>query len=82
VALAVNIVALIIVLGLCWTATMWLSGRSHGHRPTTVEVDGIGDLTMSMATGDPCSSCEGVGAYQKGGRLWPCNECFGTGVLS
>lgn len=81
-AFAVNILALIIVLGLCWAAMMWLSGRSHGHAPITVEVDGIGDLTMSMASGEPCASCEGVGARPRSGRLSPCKDCFGTGVLN
>lgn len=81
-AFAINILALIIVLGLCWAAMMWLSGRSHGHAPTTVEVDGIGDLTMPMNSAEPCTTCQGVGARQRGGRLWPCQECFGTGVLN
>lgn len=82
-ALAVNLLALLIVLGLCWGAMMWLSGRFHGHGgATTVEIDGIGDLTMPVTSTEPCAVCEGVGAQTTDGKLLPCTECFGTGVLS
>lgn len=82
-AFAVNIVALLIVLGMCWGAMMWLSGRFHGHGgATTVEIDGIADLTAPSLSHEPCSVCEGVGATNTKGVLAPCSECYGTGVLS
>ena len=82
-ALAVNLLALLIVLGLCWGAMMWLSGRFHGHGgATTVEVDGVGDLSVPLATEPSCTVCEGVGAHNSKGKLAPCPECYGTGVLS
>ena len=81
--LAINLLALLIVLGLCWAAMMWLSGRFHGHGgATTVEVDGIGDFSQPQATEAACSECEGVGAHNSNGRLVPCPTCYGTGVLS
>lgn len=82
-ALAINLLALLIVLGLCWGAMMWLSGRFHGHGGApTVEIDGIGDLTMPATSTDPCEVCDGVGAQLTQGKLAPCHECYGTGVLS
>lgn len=81
-ALAINLLALLIVLGLCWAAMMWLSGRFHGHGgATTVEVDGVGDLSQPTAPEAPCMACEGVGAQNSDGKLAPCRECYGTGVL-
>ena len=82
-ALALNLLALLIVLGLCWGAMMWLSGRFHGHGgATTIEIDGVGDLTKPKASEDVCTVCEGVGAHNSSGKLAPCPECYGTGVLS
>ena len=82
-ALAVNLLALLIVLGLCWGAMMWLSGRFHGHGgATTVEVDGVGDLSVLKNPEAPCVVCEGVGATNARGKLAPCPECYGTGVLN
>ena len=82
-ALAINLLALLIVLGLCWAAMMWLSGRFHGYRgATTVEVDGVSDLSQSTASEAPCAACEGVGAQNLSGKLAPCAECYGTGVLA
>ena len=84
-ALAINLLALVIVLGMCWGAMMWLSGRFHGHGgATTKEVDGAGDFTMPVSANQdqPCQVCEGVGAHNTKGKLEPCRECFGTGVLS
>lgn len=82
-ALAVNLLALLIVLGLCWGAMMWLSGRFHGHGgATTTEVDGVGDLSRPAADDTPCTVCEGVGATSRRGKLEPCRQCYGTGVLS
>jgi len=84
-ALALNLLALLIVVGLCWGAMMWLSGRFHGHGgATTTEVDGVGDFTQPVATTTdaPCTVCDGVGALNARGKLAPCPECFGTGVLA
>ncbi len=39
---ALNILALVIVLGLCWFAMVFLTGRFHGHRGG-VEPTGFGD---------------------------------------
>ena len=81
-ALAINMLALLIVLGLCWGAMMWLSGRFHGHGgATTTHVDGVGDLSQPVAAEAPCAVCEGVGAHNSHGKLAPCPECYGTGVL-
>lgn len=103
-ALAANLLALIIVLGLCWVAMMWLSGRFHGGhmiessefefdtveidddahtiRRTRFDAEGAHDLPVDIKTEPPCMACEGVGATTTQGRLSPCSECFGTGVLS
>jgi len=82
-ALAMNILALLIVLGLCWVAMLWLSGRFHGNGgATTVEVDGVADLAAPTMAKAPCEVCEGVGAHNDQGRIAPCQECYGTGVLS
>lgn len=85
-ALALNLLALLIVLGLCWGAMMWLSGRFHGHGgATTVEVDGIGDMSKEMPHHEhdaACVACEGVGAQTTRGKLAPCSQCHGTGILS
>lgn len=104
-ALAINLLALIIVLGLCWAAMMWLSGRFHGQRrtgdfhvdywdETSVSAPGRAADSTETETGrasrqasvtaseTPCTVCEGVGAQNSQGRLAPCPECYGTGVLS
>jgi hypothetical protein len=82
-ALAINLLALLIVLGLCWAAMMWISGRFQAHGgATTVEVDGIGDMSKPTASEAPCMACGGVGAQNSGHKLAPCHECYGTGVLS
>jgi len=82
-AIAVNLLALLIVLGMCWAAMMWLSGRFHGHsRTTTSELDGIGDLSAPGSPETPCTACQGVGAKSSRGRLVPCEMCHGTGVLN
>ncbi|MEM7095543.1 MAG: hypothetical protein AAF567_21250 [Actinomycetota bacterium] len=83
---AINILALLLVLGLCWMAMMWLSGRFHGHGAGGRFAD---DYERDIMTGLPvelfddgvsCPVCEGVGATQERGKLRPCHECQGTGV--
>lgn len=91
---ALNILALLLVLGLCWFAMVFLTGRFHGHRGID-ESNGFGDADVrepasrDSATGmpvtvpestDACPACEGVGATQSRGRLMPCPQCEGTGV--
>lgn len=93
--LAVNLVALVLVLGMCWAAMMWLGGRSHGQRgELRRQANGepmwfdaapktkSTDRVINLSTSAPCAECEGVGALQARGKLAPCPECFGTGVLS
>ena len=110
-ALVMNLLGLIIVLGLCWMAMMWLSRGFHGvpkaerglfsdnPEPDMTypaipdaairELDSSAllpseprDLPMTTGTDSPCQHCEGVGAKTSSGRLRPCPECLGTGVLS
>ena len=91
---ALNILALLLVLGLCWFAMVFLAGRFHGHRGDG-ESDGFVDAEVrepasrDFVTGQPvtvpqsadaCPACEGVGATQSRGRLTPCPRCEGTGV--
>ncbi len=95
-AFALNIVALLLVLGLSWAAMMWLSGRFHGASAHQLVADreqihddievpharGPRDLGASarQAHAAPCAACEGVGAHHKRGRLQPCPTCRGTGT--
>ncbi|MGZ0175989.1 MAG: hypothetical protein ACKVIQ_03845 [Acidimicrobiales bacterium] len=82
-ALAINLLALLIVLGLCWAAMMWISGRFQAHGDATaVEGDVIGDLSTPTASEAPCIACGGVGAQNAGHKLALCPACYGTGVLS
>jgi len=67
---ALNILALLLVVGMCWLAMVWLSGRSHGSH---------GSDRLAQ---DPCAECEGVGATQDLGRLMLCSICDGTGMRS
>ena len=78
---AINILALILVLGLCWFAMVWLTGRFHGHG-----VDEMEELHLVALPEDrpvdvvACVTCEGVGANTTAGQLRPCPDCEGTGV--
>lgn len=93
---ALNILALLLVLGLCWFAMVFLTGRFHGHRGLD-ESTGFDDADVrepasrDFVTGmpvtvpestDACPACEGVGAMQSKGKLTPCPRCEGTGVTS
>ena len=86
-AFALNLLALLMVIGLCWAAMMWLSGRSHGHgRSSIVTIDDFdSDNVQFVDTGAnamaPCGTCDGVGASHRRGRLQPCPQCEGTGIL-
>jgi len=96
-AFVLNLLGLIIVLGLCWIAMMWLSKGFHGvDRPDGLSSELMRDFSVaslpiedtvsssedSAASNVPCQQCEGVGAKQTRGRLQLCPECLGTGVLS
>ena len=81
---AINILALLLVLGLCWFAMVWLTGRFHGHGDGEEEFD-LHHVAMPVTdpeAGAPCMTCEGVGASNDGGRVVPCGDCHGTGILS
>lgn len=89
--LAINLLALVIVLGMCWAAIMWLGNKSHGQRFSRDSFEGaaeggyvnIADVDVTSPISDEaCAVCAGVGAQQTRGKLAPCPECFGTGVLS
>lgn len=117
---AINILALLIVLGLCWAAMVWLGGRHHGQsralkpiipfeaeylerlatsgesdnpqsdsvqsnstQPDNAQSNNAqSNNPLSLMSNAPCTVCEGVGAQQTRGKLAPCPECLGTGVLS
>ena len=75
-AIVLNLLALVLVVGISWLGMLWLAGRVHGHAPPEeAEVD-AGD------PGDPCPACGGIGATQKLSGIEPCPICEGTGVAS
>jgi len=78
----VNVLALVIVLGLCWGAMLWLSGKFHGHGATPTQIDGLADLSARVDSSDPCEVCDGVGAHTTSGKITPCSTCYGTGVAA
>lgn len=69
--IAANLLALIIVVGLCWAAMMWLSSRSARQRPP---------VGRTLGQQGVCAACDGVGARSRLGRLEPCKVCQGTGI--
>lgn len=83
---AINILALLLVLGLCWFAMVWLTRRFHGHGSERAgdEIDYHRDimtgLPMPARPGSDCTECKGVGATQHRGKLMPCRMCEGTGT--
>jgi len=90
--LALNLIALLMVIGLSWTAMMWMSGRFHGDRrdfsaqPLEERV-GPNDEFELVADRRPahqgeCTTCQGSGARKRQGRLSLCPVCEGTGVLN
>lgn len=79
--LAINILALLLVVGMCWTAMVWYSGRFHRVvDETDGEVHYVALPVDTPGPGAPCIPCEGVGATSLLGRLAPCPACQGTGV--
>ena len=77
-ALFLNLLALVLVVGISWVGMMWLAG--HVHRRGKDDDDEW--VISEVHPGDPCPECEGVGAKQRLGRLQPCPLCEGTGVYT
>ncbi len=77
-AVAVNLLALVLVLGISWVGMMWLAGRVH--RASDVLDDEW--VITAVEVGDPCPECDGVGAKQKLGGLTMCELCEGTGEIT
>jgi len=87
VLIALNLAALILVLGITWVGMIWLSGRVHPPQPEDRDpVTGLPADPLLNAPrdgdgdGDECSTCNGVGAESRNGRLVPCPACLGRGV--
>lgn len=77
-AVALNLLALVLVLGISWVGMMWLAGRVHRK-------GGIVDdewVITAVEVGDPCPECDGVGAKQRLGGLTMCELCEGTGEIT
>lgn len=74
-AIVLNLVALLLVIGLSWVGMMWLAGRVH-RKDRGIPLVDVGE------PGEPCHECDGVGAKQRLGALEPCPVCEGTGVVT
>ncbi len=73
-AVLLNVVALAIVLALCWAVVSISSRKSRLV---------ITQQLPPPVTGyfeEPCDGCEGVGAGRIGREIVPCHACQGTGV--
>lgn len=77
-AVALNLLALVLVLGISWVGMMWLAGRVHGQDAA----DGADWIITAVEVGDPCPECDGVGAKQRLGGLSMCELCEGTGEIT
>lgn len=75
-AIVLNLLALVLVVGISWFAMVWLSTRVHRG----LGVDDEADESSLGLSEHPCRTCKGVGAQQRLGRLEPCPVCEGTGV--
>ncbi len=76
-AIALNLLALVLVVGFCWLGMMWMAGRLHGRARENEEW-----VITRVEVGDPCPECDGVGARQRRGALEPCGLCEGTGEIT
>ena len=77
-ALALNIIALVLVVAISWLGMVWLGGRIHARRK---ERDLDEPRAEWMPEPDsPCDVCKGVGAVHKRGSIRPCPMCEGTGI--
>ena len=84
-ALALNLIALILVVALCWVAMIGFGPRFHTAFGRDSEVpDDLSELLddESLADEAPCDTCDGVGAGTVDGELITCPACFGTGIIS
>lgn len=75
-ALVANIVALVLVVAICWFGMRWLARRVHGHGDLDAELEDL--LTPGEVR--KCPECGGVGATRQRGQILPCPACEGTGV--
>ena len=81
-AIALNLVALLLVLAFVWAGMVLMSGHLHKKRLERGLPDGDPDRKWNApAPDDPCPECGGVGAHPRRGSLEPCGSCKGTGVL-
>jgi len=81
VAFALNIAALILVLGITWVGMIWLSGRIHGVGQPDEPRDPTTGLPVKGVEGEAeCVTCAGIGALTDAGKVSPCPACNGTGV--
>ena len=81
-AVALNLIALLLVLGFVWVGMVVMSGYYHRKRLENQQPDGDVDVAWHPPdANDPCPDCGGVGARQLRGSLEPCGSCKGTGVL-
>lgn len=83
---ALNIAALILVLGITWVGMIWLSGRIHGVGQPEDSRDPVTGLPRPDGGRDQlgrdveCDTCSGIGALSDAGKVSPCPACNGTGV--
>lgn len=82
-ALALNIISLVLVLGICWLAMMWYTRHSKSHVnlfEAEVQRDRVTPAGATpAASGELCEACEGLGAKSVRGSITPCPACLGTG---
>ena len=77
-ALGLNLLALLLVVGILWSAMMWLTRKAHRHSEQEDEVWGI----TRVEVGDPCPECDGIGARRRLGRIEACGLCEGKGEIT
>lgn len=78
-AIAVNLLALLLVVGISWLGMMWMAGRVHGRvdeappgpdlEPYDAERDGSFDLPADQSAGPSHARSDE-----------PCGECGGIGA--
>lgn len=81
-AVALNLIALLLVLAFVWGGMVVMSGYFHRKRlEGDLPDDGIDREWDPPDRNQPCPECRGVGAHPRKGSLQPCGSCQGTGVL-
>lgn len=79
--LAIDILALVLVIAFVWIGMVWFSGWFHRRTsPKDMDGDVVVDEGWHRPTEDPCRRCDGVGARITRGDIRPCERCEGTGV--